>query len=71
MARLHCIRCGFEFRYTSLGRSGGRAQISGTIVQQCPVLNERLKEKGQLSGDGLDCPNVNEAISRYLNSRRR
>ena len=66
MATLNCLKCGAPFRLV-----GRKMIFDHEFSQHCEKVRKALEDKGQASGDDLDCDEVLKTIQQYRNGLRR
>jgi ribose 1,5-bisphosphokinase PhnN len=68
--RATCGTCGLSATITPTARDKFTTTLPNLFAAKCPVLAEKLREKGRLDGSELDCPNLNSAVGLALQSWR-
>jgi hypothetical protein len=57
-----CVKCGLRATVVVTGIDAYSTRLPDSFVVRCPVLSEKLREKGELKGeDTVNCPQMMEA----------
>jgi hypothetical protein len=66
-----CIKCGQSADVKPTGRNSFSITHPPRFAFLCPILAEKLKERGRLDSSELDCPHLNNATAAVADQWRR
>jgi hypothetical protein len=68
---VRCPKCGARATIRPTGRDRWTVSTERDFAATCPLLIAKLKEKGRLSSDEQDCPDLDAACSVAFNEWKR
>ena len=68
---VRCPKCGARATFLPTGRDRWTLSPAPDFITTCTLMIAKLKEKGRLSGDELDCPDLSQAASVAFNEWKR
>jgi hypothetical protein len=64
-----CLKCGLKATVSVTGIDKYITRLPDSFVLRCPVLSEKLRAKGELKGEEVNCPYMTEATGAAVSGR--